>query len=59
MAEISTLYVFGRMQIPVRLDTMDSAVAVAWWRLVNADWVKQPAFAYAERLLEATAELAE
>ncbi len=28
--------------------------AAAWWRLVTPEWVKQPAFAYAQRLLEET-----
>ena len=37
----------------------DLTVAVAWWKLVTPDWVKQPAFAYADRLLEATSQLAE
>jgi hypothetical protein len=38
----------------VALAVLDLVGAVAWWRLINADWVKQPAFAYAQRLLEET-----
>lgn len=36
------------------LAALNLVAAGAWWRLVNADWVKQPAFAYAQRLLEET-----
>lgn len=36
------------------LAALNLVAAAAWWRLVNADWVKQPAFAYAQRLLEET-----
>lgn len=41
----------------VTLIGLDGLSAVAWWRFVNAEWVKQPAFAYAERLLETTVQL--
>lgn len=43
----------------VTLILLDLLGAAAWWRLVTPDWVKQPAFAYAERLMEATTGLAE
>lgn len=39
------------------LTGLDLVVAGAWWKLVNADWVKQTAFAFAERLLEALRDL--
>ncbi len=45
--------------LAVTLIGLDLIAAAAWWRLVNADWVKQTAFAYAERLLESTALLSE
>jgi hypothetical protein len=38
----------------VALAALDLMAAAAWWRLVTADWVRQPAFAYAQRLLEET-----
>lgn len=43
--------------LAVTLGVLDLVGGLAWWKLVAADWVKQPAFAYAERLLEATADL--
>lgn len=39
------------------LIALDVAAAAAWWKLVNRDWVRQPAFAYAHRLLEAAESL--
>lgn len=41
----------------VTLIVLDLLTASAWWKLVTPEWVKQPAFAYAERLLEATRDL--
>lgn len=45
--------------VAVTLIFFDVLAATAWWRLVTSEWVKQPAFAYAERLLEAASTLAE
>lgn len=45
--------------IGVTLVFFDVLGAYAWWMLVTPVWVKQPAFAYAERLLEATTDLAD
>lgn len=43
----------------ITLIILDLVAAAAWWKLVNSDWVKQTGFAYAERLLEATAVLSD
>lgn len=43
--------------VAVTLIFLDLVGLIAWWRLVTPEWVKQPAFAYAERLLEAVTSL--
>lgn len=41
----------------VTLILMDLIGALAWSKLVTPEWVRQPAFAYAERLLESSRDL--
>lgn len=51
---IDTSFVRSERGVLAALAALDVVAAAGWLRLVNADWVKQPAFAYAQRLLEET-----
>lgn len=49
---IDSTFVRSERGVLAALAVLDFVAAAGWSRLVNADWVKQPAFAYAQRLLE-------
>jgi hypothetical protein len=53
----------GLVDVPLALASVvlvvSAAATVIWWRVVTSDWVRPVAWAYAERLLEASETLAD